>query len=621
MLFWLPKHPFFYQLAIAIGYVCAIRISSNFASLPGELTALWLPAVLGLIVVLKIGRPALIGIAIGTAFDSYFALSHLFPDFSLWAIASLTVGITLSEGISPLMCATWLQQRHKNITAIFQTTKGIFEFLGISLFSNSISAIIPVLTFHWFGIITSEKLVISWLVWFLGASLAQLIFVPPIILWQSSHIKKDSLLNREVILFLSLLTSISYLVFYQGYSLEYLFLPLLISSVFRLEQPLPQIFVVLLSAIGIIATANNYGSFVKDSPHESLLFLESFVAAYSITVLIISAILHEKESVSQKLNATLDFLEERVFDRTAKLLQTQLILDTFIDTAPLGMAIIDKNLNFVKINNFLADIEQNQNTFQTVHHNDLHPAIRHEITSKCRTILEKTQATLREEVYFPSLNSGSTWLMSYFPIIDEQGNIFRVGFIGLDISDRKQLELILQKQAQLDGLTKIANRRKFDEVLEREWRRCRRDNAPLSLLLFDIDQFKVYNDTYGHVQGDECLIQIAQVLKKQIGRTTDLAARYGGEEFIVLLSNTNSMGACHIANTILDSIRQLKIPHKNSSVMPFVTSSCGVATCIPSDQSKMIHLVNLADQALYQAKSQGRNQMIVIELETKCETA
>ncbi len=617
----LLKHPFFYQLAIAIGYICAIRMSSNFASLPGELTALWLPAALGLVVVLKIGPKALIGIAVGTILDSYFTFNSLFANISFWAIASLIIGITFSECINAFIGAVWLRQRHKNIAAIFQTIRGVFEFLGISLISNSLSALIPTLIFYWHDIIALEDLSISWLILFLGGSLAQLIFVPTITLWQSSTIKKRHIFNREVALFVGLLIGVSYLVFYQGYSLEYLFLPVLIGSVFRLEKTLPQTLIVLLSIVGIYATANGYGAFVKDTSHKSLLYLESFIAACSITILIISVTLQERLNIDRKLNATLDFLEERVFDRTAKLLQTQLTLDTFIDTAPLGMAILDKDLNFIKVNNFLADIDQDQGSFQTAHRNDLHPALRHEITSKCRIILESTQTNCREEVYFPSLNSGSTWLMSYFPIIDEQGSVFRVGFIGLDISDRKQLELILQKQAQLDGLTKIANRRKFDEVLEREWRRCRRDNSPLSLLLFDIDQFKVYNDTYGHVQGDECLIQIAQVLKRQIGRTTDLAARYGGEEFVILLSNTDSTGAIHIANTILEAIRQLQIPHKNSTVMPFVTSSCGVATCIPSDQSQMVHLINLADQALYQAKSQGRNQMIFMEPETNRETA
>ncbi|WP_051188786.1 diguanylate cyclase domain-containing protein [[Leptolyngbya] sp. PCC 7376] len=619
----LVKHPVFCQLAIAISYILAIKFSVSFASLPGELTPLWLPAVVGLIAILELGNTALIGIILGTSIENYFALNELSLDLSFSAILILTLAIVFNEAVNVFICATWLRRRHKSLSSIFQTVKSISEFLGISLISSSISALLPVFFFYVYGIIPINNLLVSWLVWFLGASLAQLIFVPPILFWRSPKGQQRKTAIWEIIVFVGLATLVSYFVFYKNYDLEYLFLPLLVGSVFRLEQPLPQVLVGILSLVGIFATVNGYGSFVGETPHPtlSLLLLESFIAVYAVTILIISAILSERKAITQTLHSTLDFLEERVFDRTSKLLQTQLVLDTFIDTAPLAMAILDKDLNLIKVNNFLADLQQRQESNDDIPEYIINPKLHQEIVSKCQLILDSKQENINEEMYVPDTNSGSTWLMSYFPIIDEQGRVFRVGFIGLDISDRKRLELILQKQAQLDGLTQIANRRKFDEVLEREWLRCQRDQTPLSLLIFDIDHFKIYNDTYGHVQGDECLIRIAQVLKKQIGRTTDLAARYGGEEFIILLSNTDLDGACYISKRTLKAIRELKIPHQNSPVIPFVTSSCGVATCIPNKHLDMAYLIDRADKALYQAKSQGRNQAFTIESEENRESA
>ena len=169
----------------------------------------------------------------------------------------------------------------------------------------------------------------------------------------------------------------------------------------------------------------------------------------------------------------------------------------------------------------------------------------------------------------------------------------------------------LEKLSKLDGLTKIANRRCFDEFLEREWNRLKRSGNYLSLVLFDIDYFKDYNDYYGHLAGDECLIQVARAAQTVLKRPTDLLARYGGEEFIVLLPNTNESGAIKVTKLIHKSIEELNISHtrKNSS-QDFVTVSLGVATQIPTAKSSAQELVNAADKALYKAKEQGRNRWV-----------
>ncbi len=165
----------------------------------------------------------------------------------------------------------------------------------------------------------------------------------------------------------------------------------------------------------------------------------------------------------------------------------------------------------------------------------------------------------------------------------------------------------LRKLANSDGLTGLANRRYFDVYFQQEWKRLSREQASLSLIMCDVDYFKSYNDTYGHQLGDECLRQIATVLKKTIKRPADLAARYGGEEFVLLLPNTDLQGAIHLAKKIRSKIKSLNIPHINSEISNCVTISLGVAATIPQLNQLSQTLIATADKNLYKAKSVGRN--------------
>jgi diguanylate cyclase (GGDEF)-like protein/PAS domain S-box-containing protein len=173
----------------------------------------------------------------------------------------------------------------------------------------------------------------------------------------------------------------------------------------------------------------------------------------------------------------------------------------------------------------------------------------------------------------------------------------------------------LQQLSIMDGLTPIANRRKFDQYIAAEWIRLAREQSPLSLILCDIDHFKLYNDTYGHPAGDRCLIEVAQAISKVIKRPTDLVARYGGEEFVLVLPQTPLLGAIHIAQQIRLQVQALKIPHLHSAVDLYVTISLGVSSCIPHPNFAFEVLVTAADQSLYQAKERGRNQAVECEIE------
>jgi diguanylate cyclase (GGDEF)-like protein len=176
----------------------------------------------------------------------------------------------------------------------------------------------------------------------------------------------------------------------------------------------------------------------------------------------------------------------------------------------------------------------------------------------------------------------------------------------------QQLELANQRLHSLassDGLTQVANRRRFDEYLEMEWRRLAREQAPLSLILCDVDFFKRYNDTYGHLAGDEVLRQVASTLSQAIKRPADLVARYGGEEFGVLLPKTDLEGAVQVANLIQTGIKALEIPQTETQSGKHITLSFGVASLIPEYESSPEILIAAADRALYQAKAQGRDRI------------
>jgi len=177
------------------------------------------------------------------------------------------------------------------------------------------------------------------------------------------------------------------------------------------------------------------------------------------------------------------------------------------------------------------------------------------------------------------------------------------------VAQLEQTNTQLEELTYRDALTKTYNRRFFDQILDYEWKRAIRTGECLSLIIFDLDYFKNYNDYYGHLAGDECLIKVAQTAKSVLKRATDMISRYGGEEFAIILPETESSGAIQIAQQIQKAIRQLEIPHAHEA-LPFVTVSVGIASHVPEETQSPQLLIDYADQALYQAKKQGRNTWV-----------
>jgi diguanylate cyclase (GGDEF)-like protein/PAS domain S-box-containing protein len=201
------------------------------------------------------------------------------------------------------------------------------------------------------------------------------------------------------------------------------------------------------------------------------------------------------------------------------------------------------------------------------------------------------------------------------PFQDGDGEVTGVLGNWIDITDRKQIETALQEANEklerlviLDGLTQVPNRRCFDEYLQQEWLRMVREQQPLSLILFDVDFFKAYNDHYGHQQGDEALIAIAQAASQAVKRSADLIARYGGEEFGIVLPNTRRTGAEIVAKAVQADIKALRLEHPQSDTNEYLTVSMGIASVVPTQEQSPEDLVAAADAALYQAKRRGRNR-------------
>lgn len=190
---------------------------------------------------------------------------------------------------------------------------------------------------------------------------------------------------------------------------------------------------------------------------------------------------------------------------------------------------------------------------------------------------------------------------------------FRLKLQNLQLmADLEKKNKELEQMVFIDGLTGIANRRYFNDISKQEWGRAIRDSQPFALIMIDIDYFKLYNDYYGHQDGDDCLRNVAQALDSALERSGDFVSRYGGEEFVAVLPNTNIEGAFVVAESICKKVADINIPHEKSEVGDRVTVSIGVGSVFPDRNSDCTELIAMVDEALYKAKREGRNRIVVV---------
>ncbi|MFW1677970.1 sensor domain-containing diguanylate cyclase [Pontibacter sp. JAM-7] len=246
----------------------------------------------------------------------------------------------------------------------------------------------------------------------------------------------------------------------------------------------------------------------------------------------------------------------------------------------------------------------------------MHPDDREAVVNFC--IAQSRDGQDHEADYRALTQDGSyVWLRDVVHVVrDEQGDtIALIGFM-FDITERKSTEQrLLQLQQELedlsysDALTGIANRRMFNSILDMEWGHALRCRQPLSLIMLDIDCFKQYNDHYGHLKGDECLKQVAEILKSVVRRSNDFIARFGGEEFALILRDTDAETAGAMAERCREQVLLQHIPHAASDISEVLTISLGVSSTVPSPGDDMTGFIETVDKLLYQAKEQGRNRV------------
>lgn len=225
-----------------------------------------------------------------------------------------------------------------------------------------------------------------------------------------------------------------------------------------------------------------------------------------------------------------------------------------------------------------------------------------------RKVMEQTVASFHFE--YPCHSPvEKRWFMMSVTAFDSEGVPYFV-ISHNNITERKLAEEKVLNVSRMDGLTGVPNRRYFDQFLESEWKRCARLHFPITLAIMDLDYFKLLNDHYGHLEGDDCLIKIGAVLNAFGKRPGDLFARYGGEEFALVFGNTTIEQSLIVINKIQEAISVLSIPNEKSPVRPTVTVSIGVAMMHPGRQGDEKDLIRAADRHLYAAKEHGRNRLV-----------
>lgn len=331
--------------------------------------------------------------------------------------------------------------------------------------------------------------------------------------------------------------------------------------------------------------------------------------------------------VCVRLDVTAEVRQRASLEAARQTAQTarELLVDS-IDALPIGIEVFDTNDHLVLHNRYLRHlykhIEMGDNAEQT---------FGSMIDSSLR--LGTIKAAIGREAEWRADRLAKRGTHGISPLVQESTdgrwvNIYETrtpqGYIvsaRMEITDmvrqRQALEHANARLAELsstDGLTGIANRRRFDETLAEEWKRCMRHHEPLALIMVDIDHFKRYNDHYGHLAGDECLRQVAQILRGCIRRAGELAARYGGEEFVLLLPNTDLAYARQTAQRAVEQLHAAALPHANSPTAPQVTLSMGIASAMPDPSFTGEALIEAADSALYRAKNHGRNRVELANL-------
>ena len=331
----------------------------------------------------------------------------------------------------------------------------------------------------------------------------------------------------------------------------------------------------------------------------------------------------ELEIANQNLRETNEKLRSAMKERlqmTLTLQNQRRSFQTLLDKIPSIIARFDVSLRHVYVNptvEKITGIPVEEFLNKTNGELGMPPDLVQQWENQILEVFTSGQPRSIEFTYGVSPGS-QTFQSDLIPEYTEQGDEPRaveyVLAITRDVTAEKQMESQLRLAAEQDGLTQVANRRMFNQYLEEQWLQALQSQTPLALILCDVDFFKLYNDTYGHLAGDECLHRVAQALARCVRRSQDLVARYGGEEFGLILPNMDLKEASDLADRLRTTILNCQIPHQSSPISPYLTLSLGCVSGIPQINLQSADLITQTDLCLYQAKRWGRNQVSMAQL-------
>jgi diguanylate cyclase (GGDEF)-like protein/PAS domain S-box-containing protein len=451
----------------------------------------------------------------------------------------------------------------------------------------------------------SQHLFTSFKHWFTADALGVAVMAPLYL----SFVERERFPGRsrfEVAGLLAIVSAATVGVFWQTQlPLLFLLLPLLLIVGVRLRLAGSALGLLIVSIVGGFLTIQGRGPvalirFGSATTHD--LLLQFFVAISMLMLYIVEVVIAERERLQIDLTAS-----ETLFRLLAEASNDVIVLTNLSGKRRyISPAVIT-------VLGWHPDELTGHTYHQIVHPDDI---------TAVEAMMESCRGSGQTEplIYRCRKKDGSyAWMEASMRLYHDDTTNEPIGFVNVvrDVSNRKAAEdelniafRLVENLAMVDGLTGIANRRQFDETMDREWRRAMRDGSLLSLLMIDVDHFKPYNDIYGHVLGDACLRQIAVAAQGVIHRSSDLFARYGGEEFAVVLPNTDRNGAQLVAEQIRRAVEVCGLPHSGNP-HGMVTVSIGCATQTLSHDSDSTSLIEAADQAMYQAKSAGRNRVEV----------
>ena len=385
--------------------------------------------------------------------------------------------------------------------------------------------------------------------------------------------------------------------------LIYFIYPLLVLVLVRLGLGYASLFTILVAAIAEWLTICGHGRFAAEgfvSPALPGMHLQAAVASAIMLVYGISVVLERQKSTERRLQETVS-LHRLVTENSRDLI----ILADF-----------NGNRSYVSSSSESMGGWKPEEAAALAGLELVHPDDQLKAEAAMRELRSGSEGAM-VECRIRKRDGEYLWVEAALRVVHDPGTGAPSGILNIvrDISERKRSEQQLQDAyravealALTDGLTGLANRRRFDQYLATEWRRGMRARQPLSLLMLDVDLFKPYNDSYGHQRGDSCLKQIAESCMDVVSRPGDLVARCGGEEFVVTMPNTEGEGAMQVAEEICEALRSRRLPH-NESPLGIVTISIGCATLVPAFGKHAPDLIAIADHALYAAKHNGRNQV------------